>query len=79
MLHQFLAACRYLLVVPVIGCVLMTLGAVLMGFVRIVTWPLAAASDVAKIPYWLGQEILRLGIDRALFRDWIVDRRHLRG
>ena len=37
MLHRFLAACRYLLVVPVIGCVLMTLGAVLMGFVRIVT------------------------------------------
>ena len=37
MLHKFLAACRYLLVVPVIGCVLMTLGAVLMGFIRIVT------------------------------------------
>ena len=37
MLIQFLAACRYLLVVPVIGCVLLTLGVVLMGAARIVT------------------------------------------
>ena len=37
MLHRFLAASRHLLIVPVIGCVLMTLGAVLMGFIRIVT------------------------------------------
>ena len=37
MLHRFLAASRHLLIVPVIGCVLMTLAAVLMGFVRIVT------------------------------------------
>jgi uncharacterized membrane protein YqhA len=34
---QFLAACRYLLIVPVIGCILLTAGTVLMGIVRIVT------------------------------------------
>jgi uncharacterized membrane protein YqhA len=34
---RFLAACRYLLIVPVIGCVLLTAGAVLMGIVRIVS------------------------------------------
>ena len=37
MMLQFLAACRYLLVVPVIGCVLLALGVVLMGAARIVT------------------------------------------
>jgi uncharacterized membrane protein YqhA len=37
MMIRFLAACRYLLVVPVIGCVLLTLGVVLMGAARIVT------------------------------------------
>jgi len=34
---QFLAACRYLLIVPVIGCIILTAGTVLMGIVRIVT------------------------------------------
>ena len=34
---RFLAACRYLLIVPVIGCIFLTAGAVLMGIVRIVT------------------------------------------
>jgi len=34
---RFLAACRFLLVVPVIGCVLLTLGVVVMGMGRIVT------------------------------------------
>jgi uncharacterized membrane protein YqhA len=34
---KFLAACRYLLIVPVIGCILLTAGTVLMGIVRIVT------------------------------------------
>ena len=34
---RFLAACRYLLVVPVIGCLILTLGTVIMGIVRIFT------------------------------------------
>ena len=34
---RFLAACRYLLVLPVIGCVLLTTGVVLMGMGRILT------------------------------------------
>jgi uncharacterized membrane protein YqhA len=37
MLFRFLATSRFLLVVPVVGCVLLTLGVVLMGFGRIVT------------------------------------------
>lgn len=43
MLHRFLAACRFLLVVPVIGCVLLTTGVVLMGLGRIVTAGVALA------------------------------------
>ena len=34
---RFLAACRHLLIIPVIGCVFLTAGTVLMGIVRIVT------------------------------------------
>jgi uncharacterized membrane protein YqhA len=34
---RFLAACRYLLIIPVIGCVILTAGTVIMGIVRIVT------------------------------------------
>jgi uncharacterized membrane protein YqhA len=34
---RLLAACRYLLIVPVVGCIFLTAGAVLMGIVRIVT------------------------------------------
>lgn len=34
---RFLAACRFLLVIPVVGCVLLTAGAVIMGIGRIVT------------------------------------------
>ena len=47
MLRRILAACRYLLVVPVIGCVLLTAGVVVMGFGRIVTagYRLAVAGD----------------------------------
>jgi uncharacterized membrane protein YqhA len=37
MLLRFLSACRFLLVVPVVGCVLLTAGVVLMGLGRIVT------------------------------------------
>jgi uncharacterized membrane protein YqhA len=37
MLLKFLSACRFLLVIPVIGCVLLTAGVVLMGLGRIVT------------------------------------------
>ena len=37
MLIRFLAAARFLLVIPVIGCVLLTAGVVMMGFVRIVS------------------------------------------
>ena len=37
MLGRFLSACRFLLVVPIVGCVLLTAGVVLMGFGRIVT------------------------------------------
>ena len=37
MLLRFLSACRYLLVVPVVGCVLLTAGIVLMGVGRIAT------------------------------------------
>ncbi len=34
---RFLAACRFLLIIPVIGCLLLTAGAVIMGLGRIVT------------------------------------------
>jgi uncharacterized membrane protein YqhA len=34
---RFLAACRFLLIIPVIGCVLLTAGAVIMGIGRIIT------------------------------------------
>jgi uncharacterized membrane protein YqhA len=34
---RFLAACRFLLIIPVVGCVLLTAGAVIMGIGRIVT------------------------------------------
>ena len=34
---RFLAACRYLLVIPVIGCVILTAGVVIMGVGRIFT------------------------------------------
>ena len=34
---QFLAACRFLLVIPVVGCLLLTAGVVMMGLARIVT------------------------------------------
>ncbi len=37
MFQKMLAACRFLLIVPVVGCVLLTLGVVLMGIGRIVT------------------------------------------
>jgi hypothetical protein len=37
MFQRFLAACRFLLIIPVVGCVLLTLGVVLMGLARIVT------------------------------------------
>lgn len=37
MIERFLVACRYLLVIPVVGCVLLTTGVVLMGIGRIVT------------------------------------------
>ena len=35
-MHQFLAACRYLLIIPVLGCVVLTAGAVTMGMGRII-------------------------------------------
>ena len=49
MLLRFLTACRYLLVLPVVGCVVLTLGAVLMGLGRIVTAgaQLLVAADVS--------------------------------
>jgi len=34
---RFLSTCRFLLVIPVIGCVLLTAGVVIMGMGRIVT------------------------------------------
>jgi len=34
---RFLAACRFLLIIPVIGCVLLTAGVVIMGIGRIIT------------------------------------------
>jgi len=37
MLYRFLATCRYLLVVPVVGLTVVTLAVVLMGVARIVT------------------------------------------
>ena len=37
MFQKFLAACRFLLIIPVVGCVLLTLGVVLMGSGRILT------------------------------------------
>ncbi len=37
MLLKFLSACRFLLVIPVVGCVVLTAGVVLMGIGRIVT------------------------------------------
>jgi uncharacterized membrane protein YqhA len=49
MLYRFLAACRYLLVIPVVGCVLVTLVVVVMGAGRIVTATVRAiqAGDVS--------------------------------
>jgi uncharacterized membrane protein YqhA len=46
---RFLATCRYILVLPVIGCVLLTAGAVLMGMGRILEAGVAlvAAGDVS--------------------------------
>ena len=40
---RLLSACRFLLVIPVIGCVLLTTGVVIMGFGRIVTAGVALA------------------------------------
>lgn len=37
MMVKFLIACRYLLAIPVLGCVIMAAGAVVMGFGRIIT------------------------------------------
>ena len=37
MVERFLGICRFLLVVPVVGCVLLTAGVVLMGIARVVT------------------------------------------
>jgi uncharacterized membrane protein YqhA len=37
MFQRFLAACRFLLIIPVVGCVFLTLGVVLMGVGRILT------------------------------------------
>jgi uncharacterized membrane protein YqhA len=37
MFQRFLAACRFLLIIPVIGCVLLTLGVAVMGLGRILT------------------------------------------
>jgi uncharacterized membrane protein YqhA len=34
---RFLIACRYILVIPIVGCVLLTIGVVIMGMGRIVT------------------------------------------
>jgi len=47
---RFLAGCRYLLIVPVLGCVLLTAGVVLMGIGRILTAgvKLAKAGDFSK-------------------------------
>ena len=39
---RFLAVCRYLLIIPVIGCVILTAGTVVMGIIRIF-------SGVAKV------------------------------
>jgi len=36
-MNRFLAACRYLLIIPVIGCIILTAGTVIMGIIRIVT------------------------------------------
>jgi uncharacterized membrane protein YqhA len=36
-MRKFLSACRYLLIVPVVGCLIMTAGVVIMGFGRIIT------------------------------------------
>ena len=40
---RFLAACRHLLIIPVVGCVLLTAGVVIMGMGRIVTAGVALA------------------------------------
>jgi uncharacterized membrane protein YqhA len=37
MFQRFLVACRFLLIIPVVGSLLLTLGVVLMGLARIVT------------------------------------------
>jgi uncharacterized membrane protein YqhA len=36
-MRKFLSACRYLLIIPVVGCLIMTAGVVIMGFGRIIT------------------------------------------
>jgi uncharacterized membrane protein YqhA len=46
---QFLSACRFLLLIPVLGCVILTLGVVVMAFGRILTAVVAhiQAGDVS--------------------------------
>ena len=71
MMIRFLAACRYLLVVPVIGCVLLTLGVVLMGAARIVTAGInvVQAGDVsAKAAKTMSLAVIEI-IDLFLGRD----------
>ena len=36
-MRRILATCRYLLIIPVIGCVILTAGTVIMGTIRILT------------------------------------------
>jgi len=47
MMTRVLAACRFLLVLPVVGCVLLTAGVVVMGIGRILTagWALVEKGD----------------------------------
>ena len=46
-MRQFLVSCRFLLVIPVFGCVLLTAGVVVMGMGRVVTagWSIVSAAD----------------------------------
>ena len=47
---RFLAACRYLLIIPVIGCVVLTAGVVLMGVGRIIKAGYKLISDGSLSP-----------------------------
>ena len=62
-MKRFLMACRYLMYIPVVGCVLVTAGVVIMGMGRIVTAAvkLVSAGDFsAKTAKTMGLAVIEI-------------------